>query len=106
MTSAWTVAIDRKINPRTEASLLRGKWILVGTRDAKLLHSEVKGRSFDSQTSGGPVGAGDNPTRLFQSLANVVSLRVLHGNWSKGFRFGGVPQARERAFQYVARSKD
>src|SRR5258708_5528258 len=102
MTSAWTVAIDRKIDPRTEASLLRGKWILVGTRDAELLHSEVKGRSFDSQTSGRPVGAGHNPTGLLESLANVVSLRVLHGNWPKRFHVSGVRQARERAFQYVA----
>src|SRR6266436_9900917 len=40
------------------------------------------------------------------SLANVVSLRVLHGNWSKGLRFVGIPQARERGLQDVARSKD
>jgi len=36
----------------------------------------------------------------------VVSLRVLHGNWSKGFHFGGTPQARQRGFQDIARSED
>src|SRR5882762_862659 len=106
MTNVWAVSIEWRIYPHKIATLLGKKWILVGTRDAKLLHPEVKGRPLDSQTCGGPVGTGDNPPSLLESLANVVSLRVLHGNWSKGLRFGGIPQARERGLQDVARSKD
>ena len=106
MTNVWAVSIEWKIYPHKIATLLRKKWILVGTRDAKLLHPEVKGGPLDSQTCGGPVGTGDNPPSLLESLANVVSLRILHGNWSKGLRFGGIPQARERGLQDVARSKD
>src|SRR6267143_1790457 len=80
--------------------------VIAGTSDAKLLHPEVKGGPFDSQTCGRPVGTGDNPPSLLESLANVVSLRVLQRNWSKGYRLGGTPQARERGFHDVARSKD
>src|SRR6266853_1766491 len=106
MTNVWAVSIEWRIYPHKIATLLRKKRILVGTRDAKPLHPEVKGRPLDSQTCGGPVGTGDNPPSLLESLANVVSLRVLHCNWSKGLRFGGIPQARERGLQDVARSKD
>src|SRR6267154_1484878 len=95
MTNVWAVSIEWRIYPHKIATLLRKKWILVGTRDAKLLHPEVKGGPLDSQTCGGPVGTGDNPPSLLESLANVVSLRFLHGNWSKGLRFGGIPQVRE-----------
>ena len=106
MTNVWTDASERKIDPRMVAVLLRGKRILVGTRDAKLLHPEVKGGPLDSQTCGRTVRARDNPTRLLENLANMVSFRVLHGNWPKGLHFGGAPQARERGFQDVARSED
>src|SRR6267154_15571 len=106
MTNVWAVSIEWRIYPHKITTLLRKKRILVGTRDAKLLHPEVKGRPLDSQTCGSPVGTGDNPPSLLESLANVVSLRVLHGNWSKGLHFGGTPQARERGFKDVARSED
>src|SRR6266446_1365254 len=106
MTNVWAVSIEWRIYPHQVATLLLGKSILVGTLDAKALHPEVKGGPLDSQTCGRPVGARDNPPSLLESLANVVSLRVLHGNWSKGLRFGGIPQARERGLQNVARSKD
>src|SRR5260370_29643886 len=106
MTNVWAVSIEWRIYPHKIATLLRKKWILVGTRDAKLLHPEVKGGPRDSQACGGRVGTRHNPPSLLESLANVVSLRVLHGNWSKGLRFGGIPQARERGLQDVARSKD
>src|SRR6267143_3374294 len=98
--------IDWRIGPRIVATLLRGKEILAGAGDAQLLHAEVKRRPLDSQTCGRPVRAGDNPPGLIESLANVVSLRVLQGNCPKGFRFGGTFQARERGVQDDARSKD
>src|SRR6266403_467515 len=91
---------------RMKANLLRRKPILVGTRDAKLLHPEVKRGPLDSYTCGRAVGTGDNPPGLLERLLNVVSLRVLHGNWSKGFHFGGALQACERGFQDIARSED
>src|SRR5258708_743863 len=106
MANAWTVSIDWRIYLRIIATLLCGNEILLGTRDAKLLHPEVKRRPLDSQTCGRPVGASDNPPGLLESLANVVSLRVLQGNRSKGFRFGGTLQTRERGVQDVARSED
>jgi hypothetical protein len=56
MPNLWTVSIDWMIDPRRTAALLRGKWILVGARDAKLLHPEVKRGPLDSQTCGRPVG--------------------------------------------------
>ena len=91
---------------RVKANLLRRKPILVGTRDAKLLHPEVKRGPLDSQPCGRAVGTGDNPPGLLESLANMVSLRVLHGNWSNGFDFGGIPQACERRVQNVSRAED
>src|SRR5260370_40508173 len=106
MANAWTVSIDWRIYIRIIATLLCGNEILLGTRDAKLLHPEVKRSPLDSQTCGRPVGAGDNPAGLLESLANVVSLRVLQGNCPKGFGFGGTLQARERGVQDVARSED
>src|SRR5712671_4585651 len=106
MTNVWAVSIERRIYANKIATLLRKKWILVGTRDAKLLHPEVKGGPLDSQTCGCPVGTCDNPAGLLEGLANVVSLRVLQGNCSKGFRFGGTLQTRERGLQDVARSED
>src|SRR5580693_5495437 len=36
----------------------------------------------------------------------MVSLRVLHGNRSKGFHFGGIPQARERRVQDISRAEN
>src|SRR6266446_3966242 len=98
--------IDWGVDPRIMATLLCGKGILVGTGDAQLLHAEVKRGPLDSQTCGRPVGAGDNPPGLIESLANMVPLRVLQGNCPKGFRFGGTLQARERGVQDAARSKD
>src|SRR3981081_1381277 len=95
-----------RVDPRIMATLLRGKEILAGTGDAQLLHPEVKRRPLDSQTCGRPVRAGDHPPGLIESLANVVSLRLLQGNCPKGVRFGGILQARERGVQGVARSKD
>src|SRR5260370_1887880 len=106
MANAWTVSIDWRIYIRIIATLLCGNEILLGTRDAKLLHPEVKRRPLDSQTCGRPVGAGDNPAGLLESLANVGSLRVLQGNRPQRFRFGGTLQARERGVQDVARSED
>src|SRR6202521_1692598 len=88
--------VDWRVDSRSTTTLLRGKGILVGTGDAQLLHAEVKRRPLDSQTCGRPVGAGDNPPGLIESLANVLSLCVLQGNCPKGFRFGGALQARER----------
>src|SRR5438270_1299635 len=99
MTNAWIVSIEWRNVPRVKTILLRRKWIFVGTCDAKLLHPEVKCGPLDSQTRGRTVGAGHNPTGLLESLANVVSLRVLHGNWPKRFHLSGVRQARERALQ-------
>src|SRR5713226_6014278 len=92
--------------PHITAIRLCGNNVSVGTRDAQLLHAEVKCRSLDAQTCGRPVGAGDNPAGLFEGLANVVSLRVLQSNCSKGFRFGGTLQTRERGVQDFARSED
>src|SRR6266403_1087711 len=89
-------------DPRVVSTLLRGEEISLGTRNAKLLHPEVKSRPLHSQTCGRPVGTCDNPPGLLESLANVVSLRVLQGNCSKGFRFGGALQTRERGVQDVA----
>src|SRR6267143_2116021 len=100
------MSIDWRVDPRIMATLLRGKEILVGTGDAQLLHAEVKRRSLDSQTCGRPVGAGDNPPGLVESLANVVSLRILQGNCPKGFRFGRTLRACERRVQDSARSED
>src|SRR5712664_2009533 len=100
------MSIDWRVDPRIMATLLRRKGIPVGTGDAQLLHPEVKGGPLDSQACGCPVGTGDNPPGLIESLANVVSLRVLQGNCPKGFRFGGTLQARERGVQDAARSKD
>src|SRR6266850_5556010 len=98
--------IDWRVDHRMIVALLSGKDIPVGTGDAKLLHAEVKGGPLDSQTCGCPVGTCDNPPGLIESLANVVSLRVLQGNCSKGFRFGGTLQTRERGVQDIARSED
>src|ERR1700681_1390855 len=106
MTNVWDVSIEYRVYPHKIATLLRDKRILVGTRDAKLLHPEVKGGPLDSQTCGGPVGTGDNPLIVLESLSNVVSLRILYRNWSKGLRFGGIPDARERGVQDVARRSD
>src|SRR5260370_15035498 len=106
MANAWTVSIDWRIYLRIIATLLCGNEILLGTRDAKFLHPEVKRRPLDSQTCGRPVGAGDNPPRLLESLANVLSLRVLQGNWPKGLRFSGTIQTRERGVQGVTRSQN
>src|SRR5712664_2897182 len=100
------MSIDWRVDPRIMATLLRRKGILVGTGDAELLHAEVKRGPLDSQACGRPVWAGDKPPGLIESLANVVSLRVLQGNCPKEFRFGGTLQASERRVQDVARSKD
>jgi len=70
------------------ANLLREEGISLGTRNAKLLHPEVKGGPLDSQTCGRSVRTGDNPPCFFENLANVVSLCILQGDWPKGFRFG------------------
>src|SRR6266853_3333308 len=106
MTNVWAVSIEWRIYPHKIATLLRKKWILVGTRDAKLLHPEVKGGPLDSQTCGCPVGTCDNPARLLECLANVVSLRVLQGNCAKRSRFGGTLQTREGGVQHAPRSED
>src|SRR6266403_4914266 len=100
------MSIDLRVDNLIIGTPVRGNEILLGTGDAQLLHAEVKRRPLDSQTCGRPVGAGDNPPGLIESLANVVSLRVFQGNCPKGFRFGGALQTRERGAQDVARSKD
>src|ERR1700693_5083621 len=80
----WVDCVNRSEErfPR-EATPLRGTWILVGPRDAKLLHSEVQRGPLDSQTCGRSVRARDDPPGLLESLANVIALRVLHGNCPK-----------------------
>jgi len=70
-------------------------------RDAKLLHPEVKSSRFIPKLRP-PRWDLRQPPGLLESLANVVSLRVLQGNCSKGFRFGGALQTRERGVQDVA----
>src|SRR6266849_5818646 len=102
----YAVNLNGICTPHITAIRLCGNNVSVGTRDAQLLHAEVKCRSLDSQTCGRPVGAGDNPAGLFEGLANVVSLRVLQSNCAKGFRFGGTRQTRERGVQDFARSED
>src|SRR6266850_2711770 len=99
-------SIDWRVDPRVISTLLEGEEISLGARDVKPLHPEVKGGPLDSQTCGCPVGTCDNPPGLLESLANVVSLRVLKGNRSKGFRFGATLQTRERGVQDIARSED
>jgi len=95
-------SIDWRVDPRVISTLLEGEEISLGARDVKPLHPEVKGGPLDSQTCGCPVGTCDNPPGLLESLANVVSLRVLKGNRSKGFRFGATLQTRERGVQDIA----
>jgi hypothetical protein len=43
---------------------------------------------------------------MLESLANVLSLRVLQGNCPRGFRFGGALQVRERRVQNVPLRQD
>jgi len=76
-------SIDWRVDPRVISTLLEGEEISLGARDVKPLHPEVKGGPLDSQTCGCPVGTCDNPPGLLESLANVVSLRVLKGNRSR-----------------------
>jgi len=40
------------------------------------------------------MGAADHPASVLESLADVVSLGVLEGNCSQGFRFGGNASSR------------
>src|SRR5258708_33382765 len=106
MANAWTVSIDWRIYLRIIATLLCGNEILLGTRDAKLLHPEVKRRPLDSQTCGRPVGAGDNPAGQPERLANEVSPRVVPANCPKGFCVGGTLQARDGRAQGAARTRE
>src|SRR5260370_33602805 len=85
---------------------MRWTKIHAGPRDSQFVHAEVKRRPFDSQACSGPVRAGDNPAGLFESLENVVSLRVLQGNRPRRFRFDGTLQARARAAQDGPRRED
>ena len=45
------------------------------------------------------MGTADHPASVLESLADVVSLGVLEGNCSQGFRFGGTLQAGESWMQ-------
>lgn len=56
---------DRCAAVSIRTALLSGNGILVSTRDAELLHAEVKRGPLDSQSGSSPIGAGDNPPRLF-----------------------------------------
>ena len=95
-----------EVDDRMITTLLDGEEISLGTRNAKLLHPEVKCGPLHSQTRGRSIGTGHNPAGLLESLANVVSLRVFHSNCAKGFRFDGTLQTRERGVQNVARGED
>jgi len=70
-------------------TLEQTRWVVSGPRSAarlgiKRVHSLLPDAKLGiSRTR-------DNPPGLLESLANVVSLRVLHGNWSKGFHFDGA----------------
>src|SRR5271168_339066 len=89
-----------------QTTLLRRKGILVGTRDAQLLHTEVKRRSLDSQACGRSIRAGHNPASFLESFADMISLRILQGNSSRGLRGGDARQATQRWAQNIARRKD
>jgi hypothetical protein len=65
--------------PADLGKLLHSSGIPVGTINAWLLHPEVKRGPLDSQACGLTVGAGDHPSGLFESLENVVALRVRPG---------------------------
>src|SRR3981081_1271083 len=103
---ASTKSLDWRVDPRAISTLLGRNEIFPGTRDAKLLHPEVKGGPLHSQACGRPVGTCDNPPGSLESLANMVSLRVLQRNCANGFRFHGALQTRERGVQDIARSED
>ena len=80
------VLADWRAGPSDDGkTLLGGSEVLVVARDAKFLHPGVKRRPLDSQARSRPIGAGDNPPGLFESLADVIALRVLQGNCSEGF---------------------
>jgi hypothetical protein len=61
---------------------LRRKEIVVETRNAQLLHAEVKRGSLHSQACGSAVRTRDNPASLHESFENVIAFRVLEGNRS------------------------
>ncbi len=52
------------------------------------------------------MGTADHPASVLESLADVVSLGVLEGNCSQGFRFGGTLQAGESWTQDVPGGQD
>ena len=58
------------VNPTEILSSHQGNSAL---RDAKLLHAEVEGRSRDSETDSGTMGAGHDPPGGLERLTDVVS---------------------------------